>query len=149
MIFDVMQAAAAEPVPWWMSATAPWWATPLATLAGAVLAWVLARATAARTERVADERASRELRRQVYAEFWANAIEYNRVLSHKDWTERMTATRRAAELMLSIELLASKDVRDTASKWVDVMMEHQTAADNWPEQAAAFRDAVAREYRAR
>lgn len=108
-----------------------------------------ARATAARTERVADERASRELRRQVYAEFWANAIEYNRVLSHKDWTERMTATRRAAELMLSIELLASKDVRDTASKWVDVMMEHQTAADNWPEQAAAFRDAVAREYRAR
>lgn len=110
MILNVMQAAAADPVPWWASATAPWWAAPVATLAGAVLAWFLGRLTSNRVKSDERDREAAELKRHTYIEFWSIALEHARASAPIDADAQQAALLKAGETMLIIELVAPPEV---------------------------------------
>lgn len=138
MILDVMQAAAAEPVPWWMSATAPWWATPVATLAGAVLAWGLARLTSGRTAQREDTIALREKKLAAYSDFWAAGLAYTRNMLAGNHETAHDILVRASEVMLTIELFGSKDVVDAARE-VLFTMDKKVDSDTHTAAMSAFR----------
>lgn len=145
MILEVIQAAGVEPAPWWMSAQSPWWAAPVSTLAGAMLAWFLARLTSGRNARIAEARELRQLKREVYSDLWAAALEHHRRVSMGDRTDGQDATIRAMEQMLTIELLAPKDVHEAALKLVNTMTNLEATGSDRGKAMSMFRQAVASE----
>ncbi len=145
MILDVIHAAAADPSPWWLSATAPWWAAPVSTLAGAVLAWSLARLSSGRSEKLATSKELATLKREVYSELWAAALEHVALTSSSSDPEAgRPAVVRGMEQMLTIELLAPPTVHAAAKALVNAMTEMHTPAARG-KAMAAFRVAVAEE----
>ena len=139
-----MQAAAAAPVQWWESATAPWWAAPVSTLLGALLAWGLARLTSGRAEKAAATKETIALKREAYSELWAAALEHTALVPGADEKEGRRALVRAMEQILTIELLAPQKIHDAAKALVTAMM-NITPEDGRGAAMAKFRVAVAEE----
>lgn len=143
MMLDVMQAAAeAEPVDWWVSAQSPWWAAPVSTLAGAVLAWLLARLTEKRKSSEAAARETRDLRRQAYADLWSVALEEAYATQLGDTAAQRAAMQRAGEVMLTIELVAPEAVQSASREVMLRLTAHSPSNDDRVEAMIAFKDAV-------
>ncbi|WP_372968530.1 hypothetical protein [Microbacterium sp.] len=144
MILDVMQAA--EPVPWWMTAESPWWAAPVATLAGALLAWALARATAGRAEKLAERKASRDLRRQIYVDFWGAVVEHHRAEATDDGKAVAVSIARVVHAMLPLELAAPDPVQAAAKALLETL-KHDLSSEEKGHASRAFRQTVADDLR--
>lgn len=143
MILDVMHAAKdAEPVDWWVSAQSPWWAAPVATLAGAVLAWFLARLTAGRARRAEEKRASEMLKRQTYVEFWSIALEHAHASAPVEADAQRAALMKAGESMLNIELVAPDSVQDAARKVFGMMASRSALDDERSNAMLALKEAI-------
>lgn len=141
-----MYALAAQTDPWWMSATSPWWAAPVATLAGAFLAWFLARLTSNRAERREDAIALREKKLEVYDEFWAAGMEYSRATSHDDVAAGTAALLRTTNLMLRVELFSPPEVNNAAREVVRYMSGKETSSER-VEAMKTFRERVTADIR--
>lgn len=145
MIIDVLQAGT-EPAAWWTSATAPWWATPVSTVAGALLAWMLARSTNKRAEIIAARRESQRLRRQTYVDFWAAIVDHHGALIFEKPEQRQQAFNRASHQLLSLEISATPEVLAAANRVIETLKDDATNEQRGI-AAAAYRAAVSADLR--
>lgn len=142
MVWHLVLMAAPEPTPWWQAAQSPWWAAPVSTLAGAVLAWFLARLTEKRKLRDADARETRTSRMQAYADFWSIALEEAHATQLGDATGQRAMVKRAGEVMLTLELVAPKDVQRASLAVMALLTSHSKSNEERADAMIAFKDAV-------